>query len=74
VIPVIQLVICLDPILSKQFFGTFDDRKSIFATLMQEGKKAILVLNKIDGMRHEQLLKLSSHLFESGLFSDLGSF
>ena len=57
--------------------GTPADRKaaidveSIVEGLKASGKKAILALNKIDGMKRDTLLALSQRLYETGVYSDV---
>ncbi|MDB5467938.1 MAG: GTPase Era, partial [Phenylobacterium sp.] len=47
------------------------DVESIVEGLKASGKKAILALNKIDGMKRETLLALSQRLFETGVYSEV---
>ena len=47
------------------------DVESIVEGLKASGKKAILALNKIDGMRRDTLLGLSQKLFETGVYSEV---
>ncbi|WP_309644353.1 GTPase Era [Phenylobacterium sp.] len=47
------------------------DVESIVEGLEKAGKKAILALNKIDGMRRDRLLGLSQRLFETGVYSEV---
>src|SRR3954467_14025416 len=47
------------------------DVDSIVEGLKAAGKKAILALNKIDGMKRETLLGLSQQLFETGVYSEV---
>lgn len=47
------------------------DVESIVEGLKASGKKAILALNKIDGMRRDTLLGLSQRLFETGVYSEV---
>lgn len=47
------------------------DVESIVEGLKASGKKAILALNKIDGMKRETLLGLSQRLFETGVYSEV---
>ncbi|HEX7945230.1 MAG TPA: GTPase Era, partial [Phenylobacterium sp.] len=47
------------------------DVESIVEGLKASGKKAILALNKIDGMRRDTLLALSQRLYETGVYSDV---
>ncbi len=48
-----------------------DDTASITAALPKDRRKAILVLNKIDLVRRDQLLALSQRLFESGVYEEV---
>jgi GTP-binding protein Era len=48
-----------------------DDTASIVSALPKSGRKAILVLNKIDLVRRDQLLALSQRLFESGAYDEV---
>jgi len=47
------------------------DVESIVEGLKAAGKKAILALNKIDGMRRDRLLGLSQRLFDTGVYSEV---
>jgi GTP-binding protein Era len=47
------------------------DVESIVEGLRASGRKAILALNKIDGMKRETLLGLSQRLFETGVYSEV---
>lgn len=47
------------------------DVVSIVEGLQRSGKKAILALNKIDGMRRDTLLALAQRLFETGVYSEV---
>lgn len=47
------------------------DVASIVEGLQRSGKKAILALNKIDGMRRDTLLALAQRLFETGVYSEV---
>ena len=47
------------------------DVESIVEGLKASGKKAILALNKIDGMRRDTLLGLSQRLFDTGVYSEV---
>ncbi len=47
------------------------DVESIVEGLKAAGKKAILALNKIDGMRRDRLLGLSQRLFDAGVYSEV---
>ncbi len=46
------------------------DVESIVEGLKASGKKAILALNKIDGVKREDLLGVSQALFETGVYSE----
>ncbi len=48
-----------------------EDTETIVSALQQSGKKVILALNKIDGMRRDTLLALSQQLFETGVYSEV---
>ena len=48
-----------------------EDTETIIANLKATGAKAILALNKIDGMRRDTLLALSQRLFETGVYSEV---
>ncbi|MFN4355255.1 GTPase Era [Parvibaculum sp.] len=47
-----------------------EDLERIIEGLKSQGRKAILVLNKIDATKREKLLKLAERLNETGLFTD----
>jgi GTP-binding protein Era len=47
------------------------DVETVIEDLKGAGSKAILVLNKIDLIRRDQLLSLSDELFKSGVFTDV---
>ncbi|UTP41481.1 GTPase Era [Phenylobacterium sp. LH3H17] len=47
------------------------DVETIVEGLKAAGKKAILALNKIDGMRRDRLLGLSQRLFDTGVYSEV---
>jgi GTP-binding protein Era len=47
------------------------DVATIVEGLQRSGKKAILALNKIDGMRRDTLLALAQRLFETGVYSEV---
>ena len=47
------------------------DVETIVEGLKASGKKAILALNKIDGMRRDRLLGLSQRLFETGVYDEV---
>ncbi len=47
------------------------DVATIIEGLTTSGKKAILALNKIDGMRRDTLLGLSKTLFDTGVYSEV---
>lgn len=48
-----------------------EDTETIIANLKATGAKAILALNKIDGMRRDTLLALSQRLFDTGVYSEV---
>ena len=48
-----------------------EDTEMIISALKESGKKVILALNKIDGMRRNTLLALSQELFETGVYSEV---
>ncbi|MCE9508675.1 MAG: GTPase Era [Alphaproteobacteria bacterium] len=48
-----------------------EDTQAIIAKLKKQDKKVVLVLNKIDLVEKEKLLKISSELFETGMFTDI---
>ena len=48
-----------------------EDTETIIANLKATGAKAILVLNKIDGMRRDTLLALSQRLYDTGVYSEV---
>lgn len=50
--------------------GVREETRGIVAKLAQTQRKAILILNKIDAVRHEVLLTLAADLNASGVFSD----
>lgn len=45
--------------------------RSIVDALREQGRKALLVLNKADAAKKEQLLALAKELHETGIFSDV---
>jgi len=47
------------------------DVESIVEGLKASGKKVILALNKIDGMKRETLLALSQRLYDTGVYSEV---
>jgi GTP-binding protein Era len=47
-----------------------EDLERIIEGLKSQGRKAILVLNKIDATKREKLLKLAERLNETGIFTD----
>ena len=47
------------------------DVESIVEGLKTSGQKAILALNKIDGMKRDTLLGLSKRLFDTGVYSEV---
>ncbi|CAA7622298.1 GTPase Era [Magnetospirillum sp. SS-4] len=51
--------------------GYDDDARAIVARLKAAGRKAILVLNKIDLIRREKLLGLAADLDAEGIFTDV---
>lgn len=74
---VVHLVDAASHIAAQGKEGTAADRRSaedtetIISALQQSGKKVILALNKIDGMRRDTLLALSQQLFETGVYSEV---
>lgn len=48
-----------------------EDTASIIETLKANGARAILALNKIDGLRRDTLLGLSQRLFDSGVYDEV---
>lgn len=74
---VVHLVDAASHIAAQGKEGTAADRRSaedtetIVSALQQSGKKVILALNKIDGMRRDTLLALSQQLFETGVYSEV---
>jgi GTP-binding protein Era len=48
-----------------------EDTRAIIDKLKKQDRKVILVLNKIDTVEKEKLLKISSELFETGMFTDI---
>ena len=46
-----------------------EDLEQIMEGLSSQGRKAILVLNKIDAVNHDKLLKMAARLNESDIFS-----
>lgn len=48
-----------------------EDTETIIANLKATGARAILALNKIDGMRRDTLLALSQRLFDTGVYSEV---
>jgi len=48
-----------------------EDTETIIANLKATGAKAILALNKIDGMRRDTLLALSQRLYDTGVYSEV---
>ena len=48
-----------------------EDVVAIVEGLKVSGRQAILALNKIDGVKREQLLALSQRLFETGVYSEV---
>jgi GTP-binding protein Era len=51
--------------------GVREDTKAIIAGLKRAGRKAVLVLNKIDLVPREALLLLTEELNETGIFTDI---
>jgi GTP-binding protein Era len=51
--------------------GLDDDVAAILSSLKEAGRRAILVLNKIDLVKREQLLGLTAQLNESGIIDDV---
>ncbi|OJX81071.1 GTPase Era [Magnetospirillum sp. 64-120] len=51
--------------------GIDDDTRAIIDKLKKAGRQAILVLNKVDAVKKEKLLKLTAELHEEGIFSDV---
>ncbi|WP_374516763.1 GTPase Era [Brevundimonas sp.] len=74
---VVHLVDAASHIAAQGKEGTAADRRSaedtetIISALKQSGKKVILALNKIDGMRRDTLLALSQQLFDTGVYSEV---
>ena len=74
---VVHLVDAASHIAAQGKDGTAADRRSaedtetIVSALQQSGKKVILALNKIDGMRRDSLLALSQQLFETGVYDEV---
>ncbi|MFN3352780.1 MAG: GTPase Era [Brevundimonas sp.] len=48
-----------------------DDTATIIENLKATGARAILALNKIDGMRRDSLLALSQRLFDAGVYDEV---
>jgi GTP-binding protein Era len=48
-----------------------EDVETIIEGLNRSGRKAILALNKIDGVKRERLLALSARLFDTGVYSEV---
>lgn len=48
-----------------------EDTETIIANLKATGAKAILALNKIDGMRRDTLLALSQRLYDTDVYSEV---
>ena len=48
-----------------------EDTETIIANLKATGARAILALNKIDGMRRDTLLALSQRLYDTGVYSEV---
>lgn len=74
---VVHLVDAASHIAAQGKEGTAADRRSaedtetIISALKDSGKKVILALNKIDGMRRDTLLALSQQLFDTGAYSEV---
>ncbi|WP_142846962.1 GTPase Era [Telmatospirillum sp. J64-1] len=51
--------------------GLDEDTRSILDKLSESGRKAILVLNKVDLVKRETLLGLADQLNQTGLFTDV---
>ncbi|CAA7618059.1 GTPase Era [Magnetospirillum sp. UT-4] len=51
--------------------GRDDDVQAILDRLKQAGREAILVLNKVDAVRKDKLLKLAADLTAEGIFTDV---
>ncbi|MBI2241437.1 MAG: GTPase Era [Magnetospirillum gryphiswaldense] len=51
--------------------GIDDDTRAIIDKLKKAGRQAILVLNKVDAVKKEKLLKLTAELHQEGIFSDV---
>lgn len=51
--------------------GIDDDTRAIIDKLKKAGRQAILVLNKVDAVKKEKLLKLTAELHEEGIFSEV---
>ncbi len=51
--------------------GVDEETRRIAKHLAQQGRQAVLVLNKIDRIAREKLLALSAELMELGVFSDV---
>lgn len=74
---VVHLVDAASHIAAQGKEGTAADRRSaedtetIVAALKESGRKVILALNKIDGMRRDTLLALSQQLFETGVYDEV---
>lgn len=45
--------------------------RSIMDALKEQGRKAVVVLNKVDAAKKEQLLAMAQELHETGIFSDV---
>jgi len=48
-----------------------EDVETIIEGLRASGRKAILALNKIDGVKRERLLALSARLYDTGVYSEV---
>ncbi|OAN58044.1 GTPase Era [Magnetospirillum moscoviense] len=51
--------------------GYDDDSRAIVERLKQVNRQAILILNKVDVVKKEKLLKLAQSLHEEGIFTDI---
>jgi GTPase len=47
-----------------------EDVQTIIENLQKSGKKVILALNKIDGVKRERLLSISQALYETGVYTE----
>jgi GTP-binding protein Era len=51
--------------------GVCKDTKNIIASLKKQQRQVALILNKIDLIRHEELLRMAQELNEHGIFTDI---